>query len=252
VTAATPTGTTTANSEDRMKERLHRLYAIALVAGLSAGLAGMAYAQEPSQQGPEGYGTTPAQTTQAAPDLPVLYVTSIEVVRTKEQPQLDIVRVRGVTSSKGWSNPQLVPLSVGKPLDDILDMQFIAATPTQSQRAEGFVPIGAVFVLERGHPFKGVRVRAAENALEVDSIPGDAKASIKVNDCHDCIGKKFAEKGKAQAGTQGVVRREDLPQGDSMVRWIPPTRGVRGVTHNPNRLNLILGRDNTIIEAFWE
>jgi hypothetical protein len=249
VTAATPTGTTTANSEDRMKERLHRLYAIALVAGLSAGLAGMAYAQGPSDEGPEGYGTTPSQASQSAPELPVLYVTSVEIVRTKEQPQLDIVRVRGVTSSKGWSNPQLVPLSVGKPLDDVLDMQFIATTPLESQKAEGFVPIGAVFVLQRGHPFKGVRVRASENALEVAKIPGEIKTTVKVNDCHDCVGKKFAEKGRTKAGEAGVIRQEDLPK---VLRWIIPTRGVRGITHNPNRLNLVLGPDNTIIEAFWE
>jgi len=27
---------------------------------------------------------------------------------------------------------------------------------------------------------------------------------------------------------------------------------VRGITHNPNRLNLVLGDDGTIVEAFWE
>jgi hypothetical protein len=234
-----------------MKERLQRLCAIALVAGLSAGLAGIAYAQTPDE-GPEGYGAPATEGGQSGPDLPVLYVTSVEILRTTEAPQLDIVRVRGLTSSKGWGNPQLVPLSVGKPLDGILDMQFIAAAPLQSQKAEGFVTIGAVFVLQRGNPYKGVRVRAAENAIEVDKIPGEVKTTIKVNDCRDCVGKKFAEKGKAPPGAQGVVRREDLPQGEAMVRWIPPTRGVRGITHNPNRLNLILSSDNTIIEAFWE
>ena len=30
------------------------------------------------------------------------------------------------------------------------------------------------------------------------------------------------------------------------------TRGIRGITHNPNRLNLILGDDNTIVQAYWE
>jgi hypothetical protein len=26
-----------------------------------------------------------------------------------------------------------------------------------------------------------------------------------------------------------------------VLRWIIPSRGIRGITHNPNRLNLILG-----------
>jgi hypothetical protein len=31
-----------------------------------------------------------------------------------------------------------------------------------------------------------------------------------------------------------------------------PDRGITDSTQNPNRLNLILGDDNTIVEAFWE
>ena len=45
------------------------------------------------------------------------------------------------------------------------------------------------------------------------------------------------------------MRQEDLPK---VLRWIVPSRGIRGITHNPNRLNLILGDDNTIIAAYWE
>ena len=185
----------------------------------------------------------------AAEELPVLYVTSVEVLRTSAEPRLDIVRVTGLASSQGWSAPELVPTFAGKPLDDILDLQFIATSPLQSQAAEGFVPMGAVFTLEQDHPFRGVRVRASENVIEVTPMPGVKQANVTVDGCKDCIGKKFAERGQAQAGQVGFVREEDLPK---VLRWINPSRGIRGITHNPNRLNLILGDDNTIVQAYWE
>ena len=179
----------------------------------------------------------------------MLYVTSVEVLRTSTDPRLDIVRVTGLASSQGWSDPELVPTFAGKPLDDVLDLQLIATAPLQSQAADGFVPIGAVFTLEEDHPFKGVRVRASENTIEVKPIPGLKQADITVDSCKDCIGKKFVESGQASAGQAGVVRQEDLPK---ILRWIIPSRGIRGITHNPNRLNLILGDDNTIVQAYWE
>ena len=193
----------------------------------------------------------PAAPVETAPstELPVLYVTGVEVVRTALEPKLDIVRVTGLTGSAGWSEPQLVPTYAGKPFDDILDLEFIATMPEESQKAEGLVTIGAIFPLEQGHPFKGVRVRASENAIEVKQIPGSNQATINVNGCQDCIGKKFAEKGQAQPGQQGIVRQEDLPR---VLRWIISSAGIRGITRNPNRLDLILGDDNTIVQAFWE
>jgi hypothetical protein len=233
-----------------MKQKMHLLCALAAAVAAGGGVSGLALAQAGAPQAVAGQEATGDEGSGGhAVELPILYVTSVEVLRTSFEPQLDIVRVTGVTGSQGWSGPQLVPLFVGKPLDDILDLQFIAATPEQSQKAEGFAPIGAVFTLEPGHPFKGVRVRASENTIEIKTIPGSGRAEVKVNDCKDCIGKKFAEKGHAQAGAQGVVREEDLPK---RIRWLPPSRGIRGITHNPNRLNLVLGDDNTIIEAFWE
>ena len=154
-----------------------------------------------------------------------------------------------MTGSQGWNAPELVPTFAGKPLDGILDLQFIATMPLQTEPATGFVPIGAVFTLEGGHVFKGVRVRASENAIEVDQIPGSRTEKISVNDCKDCLGKKFAEKGHAPPGAPGIVRQEDLPK---VLRWIPANRGIRGITHDPNRLNLMLGGDNAIIAAYWE
>ena len=192
--------------------------------------------------------TSPTE-SEPGTELPVLYVTGIEILRTQTQPQLDLVRVTGLVGSQGWSSPELVPTYIGKPLDGILDLQFIATMPLQTETATGFVPVTAVFPLEAGHDFKGVRVRASENAIEVDQMPGIKTVNITLNDCHDCVGKKFAERGQAAAGTAGVVRQEDLPK---ILRWIAPTHGIRGITHNPNRLNLLLGADNTIIAAYWE
>ena len=246
-----------------MNMRFPRLGAFAIAAALQVALAGLAFAQGgPPPSGaagqPQGYaGGAPGQMAEPAPsaqespgtELPVLYVISVEVMRTSTEPKLDIVRVTGLTGSQGWSAPQLVPTFVGKPLDGVLDLQFIATMPQQTQSAEGFVPISAVFPLEEGHLFKGVRVRASENAIEVKQMPGVNQAQINVNDCKDCVGKKFVEHGQAPAGQQGVVRQEDLPK---VLRWIIPSRGIRGITHNPNRLNLILGDDNTIIAAYWE
>ncbi|MBV9202106.1 MAG: hypothetical protein JO229_01585 [Alphaproteobacteria bacterium] len=238
-----------------------RLGAYAIAAAMQVALVGLALAQgappAPSAGAQPGYSGGGAQMVEATPssettpgsELPVLYVTSVEVMRTSTEPKLDIVRVTGLTGSQGWSAPQLVPTFVGKPSDGILDLQFIATMPDQTQPAEGFVPIGAVFPLEEGHLFKGVRVRASENAIEVKQLPGMNQAQINVNDCKDCVGKKFVERGQAQPGQQGVVRQEDLPK---VLRWIIPSRGIRGITHNPNRLNLILGDDNTIIAAYWE
>ena len=246
-----------------MNMRFPRRGAFAIAAVLQIGLAGLAFAQGgPPPSGaagqPQGYaGGAPGQTAEPAPstqstpgtELPVLYVTGVEIMRTSTEPKLDIVRVTGLTGSQGWSAPQLVPTFVGKPLDGVLDLQFIATMPQQTESAEGFVPISAVFPLEEGHLFKGVRVRASENAIEVKQMPGTNQAQINTNGCKDCVGKKFVERGQAQPGQQGVARQEDLPK---VLRWIVPSRGIRGITHNPNRLNLILGDDNTIIAAYWE
>jgi hypothetical protein len=250
------------DSENSMHSTLRRLAAFAVTAVMLCGLTGLAVAQSnppkssvgaPPQYAAPGSETSaiPAVGSESAAEskLPLLYVTGVEVLRTSTDPKLDIVRVTGLASSQGWSDPELVPTFAGKPLDDILDLQFIATSPLQSQGADGFVPMGAVFTLDENHPFKGVRVRASENTIEVKPIPGLKQANITVDSCKDCIGKKFAERGQAPAGQAGVVRQEDLSK---ILRWIIPSRGIRGITHNPNRLNLILGDDNTIVQAFWE
>lgn len=206
----------------------------------------------PSYTGP-GWGPQeePAARHEAthAADLPVLYVTGVEIVRTSQEPELDIVRVTGLAASEGWSEPQLVPTYAGKPSDGVLDLELIAIPPDQSETAHGFVAVSAVLPLEEGEPFKGVRVRGSENAVVVKQIPGAGQATISLNDCADCAGKKFVPEGSAQQPQQGVVRQEDLPK---QLRVIKASDGIRGTEQNPNRLTLILDDDNTILEAFWE
>jgi hypothetical protein len=240
-----------------------KLSVIAAAALLAAGLSGNAFAQQPGGGQPQGGGGGPLGYQQAGADnnaagpsgasrpleVPVLYVTGIEVMHAALDPKVDVIRVTGLVSSMGWSGPTLVPFFYGKPADDVLDLQFIATSPEQSQKAEGFQPISADFTLEPGHSFKGVRVRAYGNALELKSMTGGtATAQPKGNDCKECIGKKFVDKGQGQAGP-GIVYGGDLPPD---FRPIGPTHGVKGEIHNPNRINLILDGDNKIVMAFWE
>jgi hypothetical protein len=238
--------------------------AVASVA-LVIGMAGMAAAQQaPSGPGtgsaapPSGAGSYPPDAGSPGSDaagpsgatrpleMPILYVTSIEVIPVSADPKLDIIRVTGLASSPGWSNPQLVPFFYGRPADGILDLQFIGTSPEQSQKAEGFQPVSALFTLEAGHDFKGVRVRAGANAIELTKMSGIVQTTIKADSGKDLIGKKFVENGPEGPG---VVTAKQLPRG---FRTITPTHGVAGIVHNPNRLDLILDSNGKIVMSFWE
>jgi hypothetical protein len=163
-----------------MRQMSRMFFGVIAAILLQAGMVGSALAQgaQPAagQGGGEGYvgGGQEAAGPQGASrplDMPILYVTGIEVLRTAMDPKVDVIHVMGLVSSLGWSTPQLVPFFYGKPSDDVLDLQFIATSPQQSQKAEGFVPVTAMFTLEAGHPYKGVRVRAGANALAIKQIP---------------------------------------------------------------------------------
>jgi len=245
-----------------MNSLLGRYTACAIIALAQMGAATLAHGQgttvpgaasvtakPPGDTGPGSPGEDVTDVAPSLVDLPVLYVTSVQVMRTTTDPKVDIVSVTGVTSSEGWSAPQLVPTYAGKPFDDVLDLQFIAAAPAQSQLAGGFVPVSALFTLDPGLSFKGVRVHASENAIAVGQIPGSGGAAQQVNDCKDCQGKRFAPSGQAQSGEAGVVRQEDLPK---VLRVIRPTDGIRGADQDPNRLTLMLDDKGFIVEAFWE
>jgi hypothetical protein len=235
--------------------------AAVLVAGLSTGAFAQAQPQQGGQPGGDqgggalGYQPAGADQNAAGPSgasravqVPVLYVTGIEVIQGTLDPKEVMIRVTGLASSAGWNGPELIPFYYGKSTDEVLDLQFIANSPEQSQKAEGFVPITATFELDPETTFKGVRVRAYGNALELKGMTGSVKADVKVNDCKECIGKKFVDKGQGQAGP-GIVYGGDLTPD---YRPIGPTHGVKGEVHNPNRINLILDADSKITMAFWE
>ncbi len=234
--------------------------AFAIVAALNAGPAGVAWAQDnPDTSADEAAGsqdvsqpspTGAPQSYQTPPAAPVLFITSVEVIQTTLEPKQAIIKVRGLTGSRGWSGPQLVPLFQGETPDGILDLQFIAQTPDQTQKAEGFTPIYAIFPLGPGDKLpKGIRVRGVGNVMLLTQLPGSIEATITKEDGSKAVGKRWAETGTAQPGPD-VVRQEDMPRN---FRIIPPKKGVAGITHNMNRLNLVLGEDGkTITWAFWE
>ena len=245
-----------------MNSLLGRYTTCAIIALVQLGAATLAHGQGtpvpgaigataklPDDNGPGLPGEDATNLAASLVDLPVLYVTSVQIVRTTTDSKVDIVSVTGLTSSGGWDSPQLVPTYAGKPFDDVLDLQFIAAAPAQSQLAGGFAPVSALFTLDPGQSFKGVRVHASENAISVAQIPGSGGAVQQVNDCKDCLGKRFAAAGQAQSGEAGVVRQEDLPK---ILRVIRPTDGIRGADPDPNRLTLMLDDKGIIVEAFWE
>src|SRR5258707_12788845 len=136
-----------------------KLCAIAAAAVLAAGLSGGALAQAPAGT-TQGYTPSGNDANAAGPtggtralEVPVLYVTGIEIMHATLEPKIDVIRVTGLVSSAGWSGPTLVPFFYGKPADDILDLQFTATRPEQSHNAARFLPITADSTLEAGHPF---------------------------------------------------------------------------------------------------
>jgi hypothetical protein len=183
---------------------------------------------------------------------PVLRVISVEVIRSTHGNALDIVRVRGLTSTPGWEDAELVPLTHGVPKDGVLEFIFVARAPTEATEATGFEPIEAIFPIESGHPYKGVNVHSASESLELVQLPGYAEGRAAGEDCSKCVGKVFVPKGGAVPSgktASQVVREEDLP---ATLRVIRHADGIPSDDSNPNRLTLVLGKDGTITAAIWD
>ena len=202
---------------------------------------------------PESASEEPAPADDSAPNFaPVLFITSVEAMRSTHEPALDVIRVRGLTSSEGWESGELVPLTKGKPADGILDLAFIAQAPTDPATPAKNPEIEAVFTMEPGHPFKGVRVYGATNRVTLHAIPGYAEAPAPPNDCSECIGKYYLPKGEtAPAGVSAdsIVREETLP---STVHVIKAGEGIRKLDTDPNRLTLVLNDEGRIVIAVWD
>jgi hypothetical protein len=129
----------------------------------------------------------------------------------------------------------------------VLDLQFTATSPLQSQPADGFVQMGAVFTPEQDHPSKGVRVRASEECDRGKAYSRRQAGQYHRRQLQGLHRQEICR--EAQVGQPNVIREEDLPK---VLRCINPSRGIRGITHDSNRLNLILSDDDTIVQAYWE
>lgn len=185
-------------------------------------------------------------------NAPVLHITSVEVIRSTHGPVMDIIRVRGLASTSGWEEAELVPLTRGIPPDGILELVFVAHAPAEAVEARGFEVVEAIFPLEPGHAFKGVNVHSASGSLLVSELPGYTESKSISDDCSKCVGKTFIAKGaQAPSGKAAadIVREEQLPR---LTRIIRPADGIPSTDSNPNRLTLILNKEGKITHAVWD
>jgi len=236
------------------------LASVSLVAALALGVAN---AQTPpgGQQGqlgaapPGAQGNAPpyGQPGAAAPEgqpWPIVFVASVELMRSKDG--RDFVFVRGLVTSKGWSQPNLIPINQGTPIDGVLDILFEASSPAAPAPLGEFMEIDAMLPLGHQHPYKAIRVRSAANAVTLKQLPGYAEVKKLKNDCSNCLGKYFVAKGgTAPAGVaaDNIRKEEDLLW---EVRVIKPNQGIPSYTLNPNRLTLVLTEDGRISDAAWD
>jgi hypothetical protein len=223
--------------------------AAVLAAGLLSGLCVPAFGASPPPvpvPAPAPGGAPEQETAQLT--APIHRLSSVEVIRSTHGPELDIIRVRGLASSAGWEEAELVPLTRGVPVDGVLELILVARAPAEAAEAKGFEPVEAILVLETKHPYKGVNVHSATDSLALAGMPGYVEAKGSGEDCAKCVGKVFAPKGTGKSGSD-VVREEDLPAG---TRVIKSSDGIPTAESNPNRLTLVLSKDGRISTAIWD
>jgi hypothetical protein len=245
----------------------NRMFRVALVAmGALAAAGGIGLAQNaPAKPTPDNAAAPAAGDASGAQDtaqsppgsedpttsLPVLAVTSVEILRSTHNPSLAVIAVRGLTSSEGWDEGTLVPLTTGNPADGVLDLVLVATAPRGAAAPGTYAPIEAVLPVPE-LPFKAVRVRSASNTVTLKDLNGYAEAKAPENPCGPCVGKHFVAKGaSAPAGVAAgeMVREEDLPPD---TRVLLPTDGIKDMHANPNRLTVIVSEDGRIVDAIWE
>jgi hypothetical protein len=225
-----------------------------LLAGLSAN------AQQPPQpqmapSTPKDAGPTPgggAPSPEGTRPFPVMFVTSVELIRSERSGGMDIIRARGLVTSNAWGEPHLLPITRGQGIDGMLDLIFQASAPTDMAPLGPFMVVEALLPVAHGHPYKGIRVRSGYNAVTLKALPGFAEVAPPKEDCAKCLGKYFQAKGAAAPAGQAagnVVREEDLPY---PLRIIRPTDGIPSYEYEPNRLTLVLSEAGQIVDAAWD
>jgi len=201
---------------------------------------------------PPQYGDAAPESDDSSARSPVLKVTGVEVMRSAHAPALDVVHVWGVSSTDAWDSPEIVPLTHTPSGDGVLELLFIARSPGEGMDPTPFGTLEAVFIIEPGHPYKGIRVRGASNSLLLAKLPGVVEAAAPKQDCTGCVGKRFVAKGAAApAGVASgdLVKEEDL---GANVRVIKASEGMPKLDTDPNRLTLVVGDDGKIALAVWE
>jgi hypothetical protein len=230
---------------------------------LAAALAlGVAYAQAPPAGGPPPGAPPPGGAyggqqggqqgaAEASTPWPVIFVTSIEVLRAQHGGR-DVVVARGLVSSSGWTEPRLVPITQGAPIDGVLDLLFEANAPRMPAPLGAFMEVDAMLPVGIDHPYKAIRVRSGANALTLKQLPGYVEVKKLKNDCTKCIGKFFVAKGgtvPTGVAADTILKEEDLLW---EVRVIRHNQGIPNYTVNPNRLTLVLSEDGRIADAGWD
>ena len=103
-----------------------------VAAGLLTGIAVSAQSSPADQARPQPPNQSPSGEDSAEVRAPVLRITSVEVIRSTHGPTLDIIRVRGLASSSGWEEAELVPLTRGTPVDGMLELVLVARAPSEA------------------------------------------------------------------------------------------------------------------------
>jgi hypothetical protein len=232
------------------------LFAAGLVFGSGAALAQSTTPAARANGQSEAHGETVVQgaAQEERPEVvaPVLRIISVEVMRSTHGTPLDIIRVRGLASSPGWEEAELVPLTRGTPKDGMLELVFVARAPSGAMEATGFEPIEAIFPIESSHPYKGVNVHSASESVTLSQLPGYAEGKGGGEDCSKCVGKVFVAKGASVPSGKSagdVVKEEQLP---TVTRVIKHSDGIASADSNPNRLTIVLSKDGTIVSAIWD
>lgn len=225
-------------------------------------LTGIGSAQTASPRAatrPAAQESSPSPQTTSAPSqdetpntTPVFWITSVEVLRSAHAPQLDVVRVRGLVTTEGWESVELVPLTKGTPSDGILDLALVAEAPSENSPSTAYPEVEAIFTIESGHPFNGVRVHGAANRVVLKSMPGYAESAAPPKNCAGCVGKLFVPKGQAAPAGRSqdtIVREEELP---NKLRVIRESDGLGTLDSDPNRITLLLNEKGEVVMAVWD